>query len=73
MNIKDKFLTDLQAGKFITKLDGLELYSTLNIGLQVLQLRREGHDIRTMMCHNLKTGKRYGKYYLIAEGVRRAF
>lgn len=56
--------TCLIAGNPLSKLEAIEYFGHLNLGDVVLQLRRDGHNVKTTMKTNKKTGARYAEYQI---------
>lgn len=61
MNKRDKILKALKAGKLITKWTGRDIFSMINIGGAIHQLRQKGYNIEMTMVTN-PMGERYGVY-----------
>ena len=70
MTQKEWTIKELEAGRIITPLDALKECGCFRLGARILELRNEGHDIRTIINDR---GKRYAKYYLVSPDVRRIF
>ena len=73
MTYKDMLLRDLEQGQYISVFDGFFNYGSTNIRTEVLKLRREGYNIKNLPCRNKVSKKRFVKYYLVADGVRREY
>ena len=73
MTDESRVLILLKEGRSISKIEMLQECGVLNGGYPIFKLRQAGHDIRRVWDINKTTGKRYARYYLVAEGVRRVF
>jgi hypothetical protein len=71
MTQKNIILNSLLKGKFLSKLDILDLAGCINAGERIRELRNDGHDIRVQWREG--NGKRWAAYYIVAPGVRRVF
>lgn len=67
---KQKLLNHLQKRGSITKLEALSMFGLWNVGGRILELRRDGHDIKTEMVERFGKGAkkvRVAKYILKSE------
>jgi hypothetical protein len=61
---KDKILQWLQAGNSITFFDCERLFNSISLRERIMQLRREGLNIKTKKILNHNTGRYHSEYYL---------
>jgi ribosomal protein L9 len=61
---KTKILNHLQAGNSITFLDCERLFHSISLRERIMQLRREGKNIKTRKILNPDTGRFHVEYYL---------
>ncbi len=64
-----RILRHLKSGKSLTPLDGLKIAGSWRLSGRILELRRAGHNIVTIIEH--RNGKHYARYKL-AKGRRAA-
>jgi hypothetical protein len=63
MSQSEAILAHLQSGESLTALQALSLFNCLRLGARVLDLRRQGHDIRTETIRT-RSGKNVARYTL---------
>jgi hypothetical protein len=63
MSQSEAILEHLKSGESLTALQALSLFNCLRLGARVLDLRREGHDIRTETIRT-PSGKNVARYTL---------
>ena len=61
---KSKILNHLQNGNSITFIDCERLFNSISLRERIMQLRREGLNIKTKMILNRSTGRYHAEYYL---------
>jgi hypothetical protein len=59
---KTKILKHLMAGNTITFLDAERLFQTISLRERIMQLRREGINIKTEKIRNENTGRYHAVY-----------
>ena len=62
MSQNTEILADLKSGKNITAIDALNDYGCFRLAARINDLRRRGHDIKTVMIN--RKGKKFAVYYL---------
>lgn len=62
MNQDDLILDHLKKGNSLTPLEALNLFGCFRLGARIWDLKRSGHDIKTVMVSNGK--KKFAKYYI---------
>jgi len=62
MSQKEMILDHLIDGKSITPLESLELFGVMRLSGRILELRKEGYNIRTE--YEEANGKKYARYFL---------
>lgn len=56
-------LAHLEAGKTITPMKALNVYSIYRLSDAIFKIRESGHNVITINCKD-ENGKKYAKYYL---------
>lgn len=70
MGQRKRILDELKKGRFISPLEALQEFGCFRLGGRIHELRRAGYDIRTVINGG---DKKYAKYYLVEQGLRRVF
>ena len=68
MTQNDKILFHLKKKKKINPIEALNDYGCFRLSARILDLRKEGHNIKTNFVTNKKTNKTYAEY-IYKEGV----
>jgi hypothetical protein len=63
MSQSEAILEHLKSGESLTAMQALSLFNCLRLGARVLDLRRQGHDIRAEIIRT-RSGKNVAKYTL---------
>jgi hypothetical protein len=63
MSQSEAILEHLKSGESLTALQALSLFNCLRLGARILELRRQGHDIRSEIIRT-PSGKNVAKYTL---------
>ena len=64
-------LKHLQSGKELSQLEATQKYGILRLGAIIFNLRKEGYNISTRLCHDPNrygNASNYGVYKLIQKG-----
>jgi hypothetical protein len=59
---RDRLREWLKSGHPVTPLNALQMWGCMRLGARVLELRREGLDVKTTMVQDGRT--RYARYHL---------
>lgn len=57
----------LKRGNTLTKMEAVGMFRVVCLGGIMSQLRKQGHEIVTIMHNNKRTGERYAAYRLITQ------
>jgi len=68
MSQKQLILEYLLSGKSITPLEALDLFKCFRLGARIWDLKKDGHDIKSEMVFDERSGKHYEKYWLATAG-----
>lgn len=52
----------LSQGKSLTSLKALELFNCFRLGARIFELREKGHEIKSEIVRDERTGKRFARY-----------
>ena len=63
MSQSEAILEHLKSGESLTALQALARFNCLRLGARILELRRQGHDIRSEIIRT-RSGKNVAKYTL---------
>jgi len=69
MTTKDRVLKHFKTGRTLTNMEAFDRFNTTSLAWDVWALRQEGHNIKTVMVKNIKSGKTYARYYLSRKGA----
>ena len=66
-----KLLSWLEMGNSITPMYALQIFGIMRLASRIEELRRQGYDIKTDMCHQVKGTRvvRFARYRLAQQEV----
>ena len=67
MSHKELILSHLMEGKSITPLEALDLFKCFRLGARIWDLKKEGHDIKSELFFDERSGKHYERYWIEKE------
>lgn len=62
-----RILAYLQKGKSVTSLEALDLFGCMRLSARILDIKNQGYEIGDEIVRDVRTGKRYKRYWLVGE------